>query len=56
MSIVYKLTDNIIDFIKPYIKDKSNDKLEITKYRLNLFLWNYIKFYSVWISLLFRNI
>lgn len=38
MSIVYKLTDNIIDSIKHYIKDKSNDELEIAKYGLNFFM------------------
>lgn len=43
MSIVYKLTDNIIDSIKPYIKDKSNDELEIAKYGLNLFFMELYK-------------
>lgn len=43
ISIVYKITDNIIDSIRPYIKDKSNDELEIAKYGLNLFFMELYK-------------
>lgn len=38
MSFIYKTTDTIFDSMKPYIKNKSEDDLEIAKYGLNLFL------------------
>lgn len=43
MSFIYKTTDTIFDSIKPYIKDKSEDDLEIAKYGLNLFLMELYK-------------
>ena len=41
---IYKLSDNIIDSIRPYIKNKSDDDLEIAKYGLNLFFMELYKF------------
>lgn len=43
MSFIYKTTDNIFDSIKPYIKNKSEDDLEIAKYGLNLFFMELYK-------------
>ncbi|MEJ8552731.1 accessory gene regulator B family protein [Tepidibacter sp. Z1-5] len=43
MSFIYKTTDTILDSIKPYIKNKSEDDLEIAKYGLNLFLMELYK-------------
>ncbi|WFD09945.1 accessory gene regulator B family protein [Tepidibacter hydrothermalis] len=43
MNFIYKTTDTIFDSIKPYIKNKSEDDLEIAKYGLNLFLMELYK-------------
>lgn len=43
MSFIYKTTDAIFDSMKPYIKNKSEDDLEIAKYGLNLFLMDLYK-------------
>ena len=43
MSIIYKITYNVIYSIKPYISNKSDDELEIAKYGLNLFLMELYK-------------
>ncbi|MCT4507726.1 MAG: accessory gene regulator B family protein [Tepidibacter sp.] len=43
MNIIFKLSNNIIDSIHPYIKDTSNDVLEIAKYGLNVLLMDLYK-------------
>lgn len=43
MKLVYKISDNIISCVKPYISDKSDDDLEIAKYGLNLFFMELYK-------------
>ncbi|WP_099189873.1 accessory gene regulator B family protein [Tepidibacter mesophilus] len=43
MSFIYKTTDTILDSIKPYIKNKSEDDLEIAKYGMNLFFMELYK-------------
>ena len=43
MKLVYKISDSIINSVKPYVSDKSADDLEIAKYGLNLFFMELYK-------------
>lgn len=44
MNIIYKLGDNITNFIKYNLPYKSNDELEIARYGITLFLMELYKF------------
>ena len=43
MKLVYKLSDGIINSVKPYVNDKSDDDWEIATYGLNLFFMELYK-------------
>lgn len=43
MKLVYKISDNIINSVKPYVSDKSDDDWDIAKYGLNLFFMELYK-------------